>query len=694
MDKLIKKGFNKNDIVSFGNMFLLGNGRYGYRGTLEEYRKEELVGLNMLGFYDQYKDKWRESVNLPNPFYILVKSDKEFSLLKEKALEHEVSLNIENALFNRTTKFKEIEIKSERFVSSKEKDILAERYIVKANKAIELEITLGVDFDIFEINGPHFKDVKCTHDDNILRFTGTTNEGKTTGITAKYSINKGILTAYCKDLICGYKLEVNLSKGEETIIEIVAQVNGNSLIEHKYEHLLEEHKKSFKELWNNARVELLGDKKAQFELDYSIYHLLILEDNSSYASVPARGLSGQTYKGAIFWDTEMFIMPFYCLTNPEFARNTLVYRINTLKGAKAKAHKYGYEGAFYAWESQEDGVEQCSDYNVTDPNTNKPIRTYFADKQIHISGDIALAFFKYVKNTGDKTILKDGGYEVIYECIKFYLSYMKKEKQYHLYDVLGPDEYHERVDDNAYTNMLVKNVLSLGIKYFDEHIGTVKEKTITKEQMKKALDNLYIQEPNKDGVIEQFTGYFNLEDVLPNEVIARKQNPKEYMGGENGVASKTKVIKQADVLAELVMLNHDYSDKILRKNYEFYLKYTEHGSSLSAPIYSLAASKLSKFDDAYKLFRKSSGIDLGTDQKMYAGGIYIGGTHPASNAGAYLSAIYGFAGLCVKEKGFKLCPKLPPSIKGIKFKFFNNRKQYLVNINGSNVEVKEASKND
>ena len=686
MKKLVKQTYEYRDIVSFGNMFLLANGRYGYRGTLEEYRKEEMTGLNMLGVYDQYQDKWRESVNLPNPFYILVSSgNKEHSVLKEKPTHHEISLDIENASFNRHTTFDDIDIISQRFVSSVQKDLLATRYIVKANKDININIKMGLDLDIYEINGPHFKKKEIKKDNTIVCFVGTTNEGKTLQISTKYQINRGNLNEYQEEDIYGYQADITLHKNEEVVLEIFATVNQCPMTTDAYDYLYQEHKDGFNKLWKDAYVEIKGDEEAQFELSYSLYHLLILEDNASFSSVPARGLSGQTYKGAIFWDTEMFMLPFYTLTNPRFARNTLVYRINTLEGAKKKAKKYGYLGAFYAWESQEDGVEQCSDYNVTDPITNKPIRTYFADKQIHISGDIALAIERYLLATSDKSILLEGGYEVIYEAIKFYLSYIVKEnEQYHIYDVIGPDEYHERINDNAYTNMLLKNVLELGIKYYDEYIFTVKEKTITKEDMVNVISHLYIPEPNKEGIIEQFSGYFALEDVLPNEVKQRKNSDKEYMGGQNGVATKTRVIKQADALAELILLEHPYDKDILEKNYKYYYPYTEHGSSLSASVYSLAACRINKLDDAYYLFRKSSGIDLGTEQKMYAGGIYIGGTHPASNAGAYLSTVFGFAGLCFKEDGFTIHPNLPPSIEGIKFKFFYKEKQYLVNINKDN----------
>jgi kojibiose phosphorylase/nigerose phosphorylase len=176
-------------------------------------------------------------------------------------------------------------------------------------------------------------------------------------------------------------------------------------------------------------------------------------------SIAARGLSGQTYKGAIFWDTEMFIMPFFMFTEPEVARTLLKYRIDTLEGAKKKAVQYGFQGAFYAWESQEGGIDACTDYNVTDVFTGRPMRTYFKDKQVHISSAIVYAMMSYIDYTKDESILKEGGAQVVIECAKFYYSLLLKragEKRYEIHDVIGPDEYHERVNNNGYTNRMAK----------------------------------------------------------------------------------------------------------------------------------------------------------------------------------------------------------------------------------------------
>ena len=95
MKTLVKKGYSKNDITSFGNMFLIGNGKFGYRGTLEEYKSDNLVALNVAGFYDRYKNLWRETINLPNPFYIYVKNNIDScSVLENEHCSHSISLAI------------------------------------------------------------------------------------------------------------------------------------------------------------------------------------------------------------------------------------------------------------------------------------------------------------------------------------------------------------------------------------------------------------------------------------------------------------------------------------------------------------------------------------------------------------------------------------------------------------------------
>ena len=189
---------------------------------------------------------------------------------------------------------------------------------------------------------------------------------------------------------------------------------------------------------------------------------------------------------------------------------------------KAKTEGPGYRGAFYAWESQETGDDACSYFNVGDPFTSRDLRTHFRDKQVHISGDVAVAMWEYFKVTGDDSLLLDGGAEVILECARFYLSYayFKADKgRYEILDFVGPDEYHERVNNNAFTSMIAKETFTIAaavVAYLKKkHLralrALVKKIAITDELpgFRKAANLLYVPAPDpKTGIIEQFDGYF------------------------------------------------------------------------------------------------------------------------------------------------------------------------------------------
>ena len=686
MFNLIKKGFDSKNIVSFGNMFLIGNGHLGYRGTLEEYSKEQLVGLNVVGLYDQYEDKWRESINLPNPFYLKVHN---YSILENEYINHEICLNIKNATFKRKTEYNDLIIYSKRFISQGEDNLLCLKYEIKARKSLNLTIDLGNDSNIYEINGPHFKEKKFELNDNTVSFYGLTNENKSIYQKSYYILPNGTVINSFKDGLMNIQLDVEQNK--IYTFYCFCKINEKNCFESKkytkkdFNNLYKEHKQIFNSKFDNSDVVISGNKKAQFAIRYSIYHLLILGNENYQTSIPARGVSGQTYKGAIFWDTEIFLLPFFTLTNPKIAKQLLMYRINTLNGALNKSKEEGYEGAFYAWESQEFGQEGCSKYNVSDPITNEPVRTYFGEKQIHISADIAYGVFQYINATDDLSILYDGGFNMILEIIKFFMSYSTNvEGKYHLKDVIGPDEYHERIDNNAFTNYMVKYISDQFIKY--SSLFNVEYEML--EKIKEYSSNIYLPSINEDNLIEQFDGYYQKEDVYVDEVKKRIRHPQEYWGTENGVAYNTRVIKQADVITLLALLSSNFSKKVMKANFDFYYPYTEHGSSLSASMYSIVASMIGYSDLAYSNFIKSATIDLGVEQKMWAGGIYIGGTHPASNGGSYLSLIFGMAGLNFDDGKINLNPNLPKNIKEISFNICYKKQKYFIRVNKMNCEVK------
>ena len=358
-----------------------------------------------------------------------------------------------------------------------------------------------------------------------------------------------------------------------------------------------------------------------------------------------------------------------------------------MPGAKEKAREFGYEGAFYAWESQEKGKEACSKYNVTDPITGAPVRTYFSERQLHISADIPHAFLEYHKATGDSSIFQEGGAEVIVECARFFMSFAKRwaDGSYHLEDVIGPDEYHEKVSDNAFTNYMAKETVSLAIEMVSRFPERFSDPSLL-ERLRDFLRHLYLPKPNAEGVIEQFRGYFELEDVAVKDLSKRLTCEKQYWGQ---VASSTRVIKQADIAALLSLLPDAFSLEIKKANFGFYLPYTEHGSSLSSSMYALLGLACDEVEGSYELFLKSAKIDYEGKSKQWAGGVYIGGTHPASNGGAYIDAVYGFCGLDLRGNHPVLHPKLPKEITGIRFRFQHLGKQYLASGTHDDAILKE-----
>lgn len=703
--------------VHYGNKYVIGNGIYGYRGTLDEARAEDQVGLNISNLYDGLPGKWRESVNAWNPFYTEVSVQGiSLNISTQSPTNHHQKLSLKHGLHQRRTTYrindKDITIESERFISMHAKNTMALRYTITASDTLDVEIKTGIDTLIWELNGPHFKEFEHLSA-NGIGITGSTQECKHQ-VTLLTKTTLDDTQVVKDDSIFGETKTIHLTKNESFHFTKIIILDVNKPLEQTqetltnqfdkgYNALRKDHQHAWNALWAISDILIEGDDDAQHALRYSIYHLMILTPDKD-KSIPARGLSGQVYKGAIFWDTEIFMLPFFLHTNPRAAKALIDYRIKTLPGAQAKAKHYGFEGAFYAWESHENGQDVCSDFNITDVFTNRDVRTYFKDKQIHISGDIVYAMWHYVNHTNDTSILLNGGADVIFEVARFYLSYLKYDfttDVYEALDVVGPDEYHERVNNNAFTNKLIAYVFEIALKVAS-HLKTQSPTTYTKLNEHRKIDTILetitrvhtkLKAPTKtkSQVIEQFDGYFALEDTRVDVLKTRLVHPQEYWGTSHGVAYPTQIIKQADVVTMLSLFSSDYSTDIKQANYDYYHPRTEHGSSLSASMYGLLACDINRQDDAYDYFMKSASIDLTGKSKQFAGNTYIGGTHPAASGGAYMLALYGFAGLKTSNGTLSVQPRLPKHIKSMQFKLHYQEALYTVTITHNDTQIKKES---
>ncbi|MDB6169304.1 MAG: Nigerose phosphorylase [Verrucomicrobia bacterium] len=690
-----------------GNVYQIANGYMGYRGTLDEFGPDELVGITLAGIFDRVGSAWREPVNAPNAAFTRVSLEGvELSALGSRVTRHEQTLNFANAVFGRKTVFaakaKTLTLESSRWLSAATPNLGVVTFSVRCAQAARVTIRTGIDCNIWDLNGPHLRQMTAEKHGPVLLVQGVTHEN-----------SKRVVVAEAIDLPFGTETHETTDNRNLRVIQLRAEA-GRTYTFHKYfavftdndtvnkplteaaietvqqaralgrEGCRERHDAEWARKWERCDVEIAGDDEAQHALRYSILQLLMVAPvRGSANSIPARALSGQVYKGAVFWDTEIFMLPFFLHTDPEKAVELVRYRIKTLDGArrKAKTEGPGYRGAFYAWESQEAGDDACTYFNVGDPFTGRDLRTHFRDKQVHITGDVAIAMWEYFKLTGDDSLLLEGGAEVILECARFYYSYayFKKDKgRYEILDVIGPDEYHERVNNNAFTSMVAKETFAIAnatVAYLRRNHPKALRTLLAKidiqgelPRFREAENLLYVPAPDaRTGVIEQFDGYFQLKDATVEELKAKMVHPNEYLGAAQGLAVATKIIKQADVVAMLNLLRSRFSAKIKKANWDYYEPRTEHGSSLSACAYAMVAIEFGHLDFAYNYFLQTAKIDLEAKYKVYVGTVFMGGSHPAANGGAWMTAVLGFGGVQADENRVALNPRLCRKWKSLRF---------------------------
>ena len=247
-----------------------------------------------------------------------------------------------------------------------------------------------------------------------------------------------------------------LRRGETAVITKLASLYTSS--EAGYSALLSKHRARWDELWERCDVEIEGDEVAQRAVRFNLYHLLIAAPyHTDRASIPAKALSGFGYRGHVFWDTDVFILPFFAFTLPEVARSLLLYRYHTLPAARERAVQVGCEGAMYAWESADDGREVTPKWVPSE--TGGPVHIRCGDLEPHISADVTYAVWLYWKATGDDVFIRDYGAEIVLSTAAFWASrveYNPKQGRYEIRNVMGPDEYHEQVDNNAFTNAMAQ----------------------------------------------------------------------------------------------------------------------------------------------------------------------------------------------------------------------------------------------
>jgi trehalose/maltose hydrolase-like predicted phosphorylase len=438
--------------------------------------------------------------------------------------------------------------------------------------------------------------------------------------------------------------------------------------------IIVQHRNAWLTRWHASDLRIAGDPAAQQALRFAIYHLSSAANpEDDRVSIGARGLSGTAYKGHVFWDTDIFMLPFFDLTYPEAARALVMYRYHTLAGARAKAARLGYRGAMYAWESADSGEEVTLPFVVA-PN-GEVIRILTGEQEQHIIADVAFGVWKYWEATADERFLIEAGAEILIETARFWASRAAREVdgRCHIRGVVGPDEYHETVDDNAYTNGMAQWNLEtaervarlLAERRPAEWRALSRRLGLDAEEPRRWLrvaGDLYTGFDEQTGLFEQFQGYFGLEEI-DLAAFAQRTAPMDVLLGRERI-QRSKIIKQPDVVMLIYLLWERFPPEVRQANFEYYEPRCGHGSSLSPAIHALVAARLGNIALAERYFRQAAEIDLANNMGNAAGGI-----HAATMGGLWQAAAFGFAGLHLTEKGPEHHPNLPPSWRNLSMRF-------------------------
>ena len=691
-------------------IFTLGNGYLGSRGILEEGYKKGYAGTYIAGVYDQSDGQSYEIVNAPNPVSVeVLVNRRELSKDYMEVIEHRRMLDMQKAVLWRRTIFADAggryEYESMRFFSLEDMHIGAMTFSFRSLDTDAYVIVKhaidGTTRNEVQAVGRPIKHYTVTHASNfgngVSYLEAKTNDlgiliGLATacdmkgakpksGVTVEshidresvvqefsFSARKGKRYQFNKYISIYTSRELKLSPKMACLSEVqMAMRRGVS-------NLLKSHIKAWDRRWGYSDINIEGDLLIQKALRFDMYHLLISAPPQDMdVSVAANALSGEWYKGHVFWDTEIYMLPFFTHTQPKVARDLLMYRYRRLKQAKQGAEARGYKGALWPWESAASGKDETPQTWVNFDGTVIPVHT--SEREHHIASDVAYGLLSYYQATGDEDFMLQYGAEMVFETARFWASrvtYDRRSERYEINGVIGPNEFQGSVDNNSYTNYLAKWVLRSGSELYyylrkkhPRRLRTIAERIALQDQevdIWKELAEKVVFLIDSRGLIEEFEGYLGRKDVTISEW---DENGMPVWPSEVNLAEAkgTQLVKQADVILLLHLFSNDFSLDIKRTNLEYYEKRTAHKSSLSIPSYAIVALELGGAEKAYKYLTLAANTELRDIRRNTEHGVHV-----AALGGAWQIVVYGLGGVRLRDGVLSVNPTLPNNWHKMRFR--------------------------
>jgi hypothetical glycosyl hydrolase len=720
----------------------LGNGYLGLRSATEEPYLNQVRNLFVAGTFNKFDEE--EVTELPNAADLteikLVLDGESFSLEQGKVVDYRRDLNLRTGELERevlwdSPKGKRYHLLFKRFVSMENLHLIGMKVEVtpKSGQA-NVRIISGINAQMTNTGSQHFHEgEKRIFDKKYIQLLQKTIESKIDFVintVHNYSVNDQEVEMDPKMAIDRRKVfteaKIELGKEETLTFEKISNVHTSRDKEYKegydlsvmrettlseleeeatkgYQTLLGESAREWDKKWQHMAIDIKSkDSFDQLAIRFAHYHLMVMTPaHDNRFGIAAKGLSGEGYKGHSFWDTEVFILPFFIYTYPEVARGLLEYRYNTIDGARRKAIQNGYEGAMYPWESAYTGDEVTPVWGSVDIVTGEATKIWSGFIEQHITSDIAYAVWQYYEITGDEDFMNQYGYEMLFDTATFWtsrLEWNEEHQRYHINQVIGPDEYKEHVDNNAFTNYMAYQNIELAIKYFEKlatenpelfnQLSAVLNLELAKEKWVNKIDKIYLPQPREeDLVVPQDDTYLDKKVIDLTKYKNQKHVGSIFEDYNLEQVNDMQISKQADIMILFYLLENKFSTEVKRANWNYYEPKTLHDSSLSLSSHCVLAADMDDLSLSYELFQRAAQIDLGPNMKSSDHGM-----HTASIGGLWQGVVCGFGGVRMLGGELRIDSKLPENWDELSFPIYWKGDRLKVRVTKTDISVTNETK--
>lgn len=680
---IVTDGFDPRTARHFEGLFAQGSGYHHLRGSLEEpladapqtadplrhpgnvtaevfADRPSRWGTYVPGVFADHPLLGHELVNLP-AFHLLTLTvaGETLDVSRSTLLAHRRTFDLRDGHLTRELTWRTaggptLRATFQRFVSAARPHLCFQRLELAVDRPAEVVVTSLLDADVRTNGFDHFVEVAGgILDERYVAQSIRTNGGDEIELSSHLA-HPSITTAPVSDLRhTGLAVTLALHPDASPLVleKRTALATSRDLdarparawldesLPLSWTEAIEEHRAVWTRRWRRSAVELTGDPESRRALRTSIHHLLRCQvEGDDRVAVDAKAFAGEAYYGRFFWDTEIYLLPFYLYTDPIRARDLVAFRLRTLSGARANARRDGRPGARYPWESSTLGTEQCPAWP-------------YDEQEVHVTADVVYALAHYARAVDPGFLAREAA-EAIVETARYWVDRidLAPDGSPRLAGVLGPDEYTPNSTNNAFTNRLVRFALETAAEVA-EGLASDEERARFRE-LGAALP---IPRADDGVLVLQCDGFDGLEEPDLASLWPDRSRPLAAQVPEAELYP-LKVLKQADVLALAALFPCDFDERALRRAWEYYLPWTTHDSSLSASTHSLVASRLGEREAAWRFWLASRDIDLDLSRGGAAEGI-----HAANAAGSWLGVVFGFAGLesALWSDALSLSPSLP-----------------------------------